>query len=540
MGTFKKSFFILLIFLLFSPSIFSQEECTTAVISGSATVDGRPLLWKNRDVDNPDNEVVYITGGKYEVVGVITANNTLSMWMGINSAGFAIENSVSYDLEGTSSADNGTFMKQALLNCATVDEFEQLLIDTNNPGRATKANYGVIDATGNAAVFEAGNHTYTRFDANNPAQAPLGFIVRTNFALTGDGTGSGYERYDRANALLNEKAITSEISFDYILRKLSRDLKNDAVNPYPLPYEGTQDGHPAGYIRTNYSINRYRTRSCAVFQGVLPGEDPRLSTMWVILGEPVCGVAVPVWVFAGTTPPEMNGLPTSPMCDLSQQKKQLCYTDTSADPLSYQYINTYALDDGAGGGIFSYSFPIEDWAITQATTALNSWRTSFPTARDMKDFEYRLIAQTYCSFLTSSPPNDTAPPLNFSVRTVLNRSLSQAEYINVLTWEPNPENSGITAYRIYLVEGESRTRLAEVNPGNIEYWHRDVDPSRQYFYSIAAVDAQNLEGSPACSAVSRVTERENREDIYTGQSIRKRGKKVNHSPQPGAVSKKDR
>ena len=31
------------------------DECTTAVVSGSATPDGRPLLWKNRDTDEANN-----------------------------------------------------------------------------------------------------------------------------------------------------------------------------------------------------------------------------------------------------------------------------------------------------------------------------------------------------------------------------------------------------------------------------------------------------------------------------------------------------
>lgn len=502
----RTTFLIFLLFLFTSSSFFAREECTTVVVSGRATVDGRPLLWKNRDVSDEDNEVVYLTGGTYDVVGVITAGNTFSIWMGINSAGLAIENSHSPDLEGTSSSENGTFMKYALQYCATVDEFEQLLIITNNPGRATQANYGVIDATGAAAIFETGNHSYTKFDTNDPFVAPLRFIVRTNFALTGNSTGSGYERYDRAVALFTDRVATSKISCEYIFRTLARDLKNDQIDPYPLPYEGTQDGHASGYIRTNYSINRYLTRSCAVFHGVLPGEDPRLSTMWVILGEPVCGVAVPVWVYAGSTPPEMNGSPTAPMCDLSIAKETLCYTDTAASPISYQYIDTYALDDSAGGGIFSYSFLIEDWTFARTDTALTSWRNALPNAREVKDFEKEIIAQTYCCFLTSTIPTGISAPLYFPGRTVLNRSLSQAEYINVLAWQPNPHNTHIEKYRIYLVEGENKTLLGETHFSTLEYWHRNVDYTRQYIYSIVAVNDQNIEGNPACTTVGEDTE----------------------------------
>lgn len=503
MKSLKDSFVIcFLLFLSFS-SLLAHDECTTAVVAGTATIDGRPLLWKNRDTDAADNEVVYFSGGAYDVVGVVTAGSSRSIWMGINSAGFAIENSLSNDLEGTSTDENGTFMKYALQYCATVDEFEQLLIDTNNSGRSTKANYGVIDATGAAAIFETGNHTYTRFDAN---ETTLGFIVRTNFAETGDGSGSGYERYDRAIELFAEGISNSEMSHEYILRNISRDLKNDQIDPYPLPYEGSQDGHAHGYIRTYYSINRYRTCSCAVFHGVLPGEDPRLSTMWVILGEPACGVAVPIWVHAGTTPSEMDGLSAAPMCDLNITKKELCYTDPALSPSSYQYINTYALDDGAGNGIFNYSFPIENWTFTEASSALSEWRSALPNAKLVKNFESDIISQVYCYHLTSTVPTDIHPPLQFSGETVLNRSLSQAEYINVLTWQANPENENIEKYRIYWIEGENKILLGEIAARIFFYWHRNVDKDLQYVYAVYAVNDEDTEGNPACTTIQGESE----------------------------------
>lgn len=494
----KKSFVICLFLLLSSTFLLAQEECTTAVVSGSATVDGRPLLWKNRDISVSDNEVAYFSGGTYDAVGVVTAGSNTSIWMGINSEGFALENSLSSDLEGSSSDENGTFMKYALQYCATVDEFEQLLIETNNPGRRTRSNYGVIDAAGAAAIFETGNNTYTKFDANDPGTAPLGFIVRTNFAMTGDGTGAGQTRYDRALELFTEGVSNSEMSHEYILRNISRDLKNDHIDPYPLPYQGSQDGYPEGYIRTDYSINRNRTRSCVVFHGVLPTEDPILSTMWVILGEPVCGIAVPVWVYAGSTPPEMNGTQTAPMCDASIAKKEICYPLGS----SSQYIDTYALDNGSGGGIFSYTFQIEDWIFAKTESTLNNWRNLFPASGQVKIFEENIISQAYCCFITSTIPADIInPPLQFTYQKVLNRSLSQAEYLNDLDWQANPNNDGlnITQYRIYQVEGQGKNLLTELNSDTFEYWHRNVEQDESYTYALFAVDGTGQEGDPACT-----------------------------------------
>ncbi|MCI0495741.1 hypothetical protein L0Z72_12120, partial [candidate division KSB1 bacterium] len=63
---------IFLCFLFFCSAVASaQEECTVAVVSGKATVDGRPLLWKNRDTSYLDNEVSYFADGKYAYIGVI-------------------------------------------------------------------------------------------------------------------------------------------------------------------------------------------------------------------------------------------------------------------------------------------------------------------------------------------------------------------------------------------------------------------------------------------------------------------------------------
>ena len=90
-------------------------------------------------------------------------------------------------------------------------------------------------------------------------------------------------------------------------------------------------------------------------------------------------------------------------------------------------------------------------------------------------------------------------PLNFSGEKVLNRSLSQAEYINVLTWETNPNNAelDIVKYRIYEINGESWNLLVELNPNTFEYWHRDVDKDKQYMYALVAVNDEGREGDPA-------------------------------------------
>jgi len=89
------------------------------------------------------------------------------------------------------------------------------------------------------------------------------------------------------------------------------------------------------------------------------------------------------------------------------------------------------------------------------------------------------------------------PPSNFSGQKVLNRSLSQAEYINVLTWQAHPDNVNITKYRIYQVEDESQSLLVELNADTFQYWHRKVEKDRQYDYVLVAVNDEGREGDPA-------------------------------------------
>lgn len=378
--------------LLFSAVVSAREECTVAVVSGKATVDGRPLLWKNRDTSFLDNEVTYFNDGKYSYIGVINAGDRTQVWMGVNSAGFAIMNSESQDLEGDTLDAEGYFMKQALMECATADEFEQLLLRTNESGRETKANFGVIDAKGAAMFFEAGNRTFTKFDANDPKVTPLGFIVRANFAMTAVDTSKSYGqvRYKRANELFEKFVMKKRLSHQVILRDIARDLKNEITDPYPLPFQGQENDKPVGFIRTHHSINRFRTASCAVFHGVLPNENPLLTTMWVIPGEPVCGVAVPLWVVAGCVPNLLDGEPNSLLNDLIQHIEKKAYPDTSL----LRYLDTSILVNKAGRGLFKKIFFIEDKNLKQTQRRMKRWRQRLDASENVYNFESDLVNRT--------------------------------------------------------------------------------------------------------------------------------------------------
>lgn len=89
------------------------------------------------------------------------------------------------------------------------------------------------------------------------------------------------------------------------------------------------------------------------------------------------------------------------------------------------------------------------------------------------------------------------PPMYFRGQKVLNRTLFRAEYINNLTWQANPDDQNIIKYRIYQIEGETQSLVAEVNASTFRYMHRNVDESKVYIYSIEAVNSDGGVSVPA-------------------------------------------
>ncbi|WP_339743670.1 carcinine hydrolase/isopenicillin-N N-acyltransferase family protein [uncultured Rubinisphaera sp.] len=310
------AFVLILVFF----QITNSWACTTVVISGRATADGRPILWKNRDTTGSvHNEVAYFSEeGNLKFIGVVAAGSRKSVWMGVNEAGFCIENSLSRDLavKGAKGPGNGGFMKLALETCSTVKDFRKLLEETDRTGRSTCANFGVIDAQGGAAIFESSARSHRMFDANDPKVAPNHYIVRTNFSIEGQEISDlptdeelsdvfSKERYLRTCSLM-ESRIANDISVPFIIRNCTRDLADEEGCPIPGTVNAAESSLPEAII-TDLTINRDITVSAAVFHGVHPGEDPALTTMWAMLGAPAFSIAVPCWVGTGEIADPLSG-----------------------------------------------------------------------------------------------------------------------------------------------------------------------------------------------------------------------------------------
>jgi hypothetical protein len=54
-----------------------EEGCTIGVASGSATSDGRPMIWKTRDVDmGISSRAYYDSSGEYKYVSTVSGGST--------------------------------------------------------------------------------------------------------------------------------------------------------------------------------------------------------------------------------------------------------------------------------------------------------------------------------------------------------------------------------------------------------------------------------------------------------------------------------
>lgn len=266
---------VLALLLLSVPSL----ACTTAIVGPLASESGKPMIWKQRDTDNPFNVVAHIprSGDNFAYTAVFNASDTLrrNVYGGQNEKGFAIVNNASYNLSRSSyDASNGKFMRKALESCKSVDEFEEMLRSWKD--RDCEANFAVLDSFGAVAYIEAADSSVTRYDA--PAD---GYLVRSNYSFSGtpDGT-SGYARYESAAYLMSHHK--GKFSPHDLIDGLGRSYYN-AV----LGYDASRKGR---YAYDEDFIPRQSTTSSLCIDG---------QVMWVAIGYTPASFAVPVRVSDG-------------------------------------------------------------------------------------------------------------------------------------------------------------------------------------------------------------------------------------------------
>ncbi len=307
--------------------------CTTAIISGRATPDGRPRLYKHRDSSHFQNAIRYFRDGKYHYLGLVNAEDSTGneIWAGVNGAGFAIMNAASYNLKAkddtTKLADlEGELMKLALQNCRTLKDFETLL-DTLPKPLGVESNFGVIDAYGGAAYYETDNWSYRKLDVNDPAIAPFGYLIHTNYSFFGrPDDGYGYIRYQTAEQLFQQAVSMGQLDDRFILQKVSRSLKH-SLTGVNLAASLPDASHDPDFVFFRDFIPRYSSVSVVLVKGVKAGENPDHTLMWTILGFPLTSVSFPLWPAAGIVPKILTNTAGkfAPLCQAALQLKARCF-----------------------------------------------------------------------------------------------------------------------------------------------------------------------------------------------------------------------
>lgn len=333
----------ILLFLLLTVVLTAgsdKEGCTTAIINGAASVDGAPMLWKNRDTGFLSNKVIYVDETPFCYLGIVNAEETSGrqVYAGLNSQGFGIMNSVAYNLPKDEKETNnleGHIMADALRACGSVDDFEGYIKKNLGPALGSWANYGVIDAEGNAAIFEVYNNGYKKFDTMDTVEK---YLINTNYARSGiEGKGDGYLRFNRATALF--KGIPGKkVSHRYIFQKISRDFGHPLLeHPTLKELEKISVNEPV-WVYSRDCINRPHSAAVIVINGKKPGDKDSIATLWVLLGEPVTSIAVPVWVEAKESPLPLCEGEAAPICGEAFRIKKIVRPYSERDKKNYMEV----------------------------------------------------------------------------------------------------------------------------------------------------------------------------------------------------------
>ncbi|MGB9893638.1 MAG: hypothetical protein ACPLRA_04435, partial [Candidatus Saccharicenans sp.] len=288
--------------------------------------------------------------------------------------------------------------------CATVDDFERLL--QREKGKwDLSANFGVIDALGQACFFETSSENYTRFDVSDKKVAPFGYLVRTNYAYTSPDylEGGGFIRFERMSHLAETAFATRQLGVRFILQVAARDLVQEKLHSYPLSVNLPDDPARPLYINTSDTINRYLTASAVIFEGAPSADRPDLATMWVMLGQPVSIVAIPVWPSAGQVP-KAAAAPGQETCPLNSfSRKLVAYLYPDIRGRMPQYLNVNRLRTYGGEGVIAKLLRIENQVLDKTQAQLKLWEKKKEGPEKVAQFQESLADFVFQSLLTEFP-----------------------------------------------------------------------------------------------------------------------------------------
>lgn len=390
-----KKIFTLLLITLLSVDIFA---CTSAIFTGKCTKDGRPLMWKNRDTGELNNRLEFFQGRIYGFVALVNSpKRGGDAWAGSNEVGFCIMNTASYNLAIPEEKDlqdsEGEVMYLALSICRTIQDFENLL-DTIRKPLAVEANFGVIDAEGGAAYYEVNTRTWKKFDANDPAIAPNGYLITTNYSRSGvEDKGMGYVRFGNATDVI-DKAYAEGVKFtpEWIMDKLSRSFYHSILKADLRESNIAQQTN--GWFMDQDFIPRKSTSAISIFQGVKKGENASNTIFWCGMGYGPLALMVPVFMAYPSL------IPFS-LLKGSGEKKNYCY---ACDQVLSLKKDIFPIKRGNGNKYFHYSllynpegtgysqqlYPYQEDILKESEPVVKALRKGKLTEEKVKEFNSKL------------------------------------------------------------------------------------------------------------------------------------------------------
>jgi len=293
---------LLLVFTLLSSAGQGFAECTAGVADSRVTVDGRPLLWKLRNMSDIVNDVHYFAAGKehypdlgsstYSYMGIGPANDYPDgpVNLGLNTEGLAV---------GWNLLDSGGWKKLHHQTLGHYNKISQVRAYVNGMTDLSTYNY-FIDSGGEATLWESqtGIGQHWEYNTRSPARDSQWIDVDNT---DGDGdysTGvdvslSGW--VERANAPAHFNPDGSDDLGNTGRYRAGRDVIGSLVYNNGSGTALSTKSIATSFFRHN-TLAKDDTVSNMIVHGVLPTEDPRLSTMWTLLGHSETGIFVPVWI----------------------------------------------------------------------------------------------------------------------------------------------------------------------------------------------------------------------------------------------------
>ncbi len=379
MNRYRKTLWVLLPIVLLFLAAGKTLACTSFIVSGKATKDGRPLIFKNRDTGDANNVVVVVQGERYRYMGIAASwdKEPVDIWGGHNEAGFAIINTAAYNMNGCEGKDtdnDGRVMRRALEVCRTLADFEHLLDSLPLP-LGLNSNFGVLDGEGGCAYYETGDYKYVKFDANDPQQAPDGYLVRTNHGMTGcRDIDRGVERFMAITDFMAEAHRKENIDCEYLIANVPRYLTH-GLTKQNLYDQLPKDENDTRFIHFSEFIPRYITSSALLVQGVKPGETTSHTVSWTNIGWPCASVAIPLVLEEGVPLPSIvqrGENDKSWLCNKSIEQKKKVFSLKRGNVRDY--IDLSKLVNAAGTGIVQRIMPLEREVFSHARETLKKVR----------------------------------------------------------------------------------------------------------------------------------------------------------------------